>query len=318
MMSEGFECSKTVRLHSAQVGGQFVLSGARLGKVDCTSITVSGDMLWTGIRKSGETALDLSGARISILRDDRKSWPRADNLNLNGLVYGEVTLHERPSKEDIAQRVYGRELPFNAGQRIEWLELQPIEERIEPQPWLQLSRHLESKGDRKDAKHVIYKFRSLRARMRGKWWGSRKWAIFFAWLEESPLRILILIVATVVIGTLIFAGADRSRAMIPSIRVLANGDIRPVSNHYPPFQPLVYSLENSLPLVKLGMDEKWTPDQMHTPQPWFPEHHWLDWLAVFNGYWFLAFSRWFLILSGWVQATILAAAVADRFKNKAP
>jgi len=29
-------------------------------------------------------------------------------------------------------------------------------------------------------------------------------------------------------------------------------------------------------------------------------------------------SRWFLILSGWVQATIFAAVVVDRFKNKAP
>ena len=36
-----------------------------------------------------------------------------------------------------------------------------------------------------------------------------------------------------------------------------------VPENYPPFSPLVYSLENSLPLVKLGQAEKWQP----SPEP---------------------------------------------------
>jgi hypothetical protein len=72
---------------------------------------------------------------------------------------------------------------------------------------------------------------------------------------------------------------------------------------YPRFQPFVYSLENSLPLVKLGQDDRWAPD------PGFQS--WGHMLV----YWLLMWSRWILILMGWLQATVLAAAVSDRFKQ---
>ena len=203
-------------------------------------------MLWTGIRKSGGTALNLSGARINHLRDDRESWPHVDNLDLNGLVYGELTLHERPSEGDIAQRAYGRGLPFDADQRIEWLELQPIEERIEPQPWLQLSKHLESKGDRKDAKHGNLQFRNLRARTQEKSWGSRRWAIFFAWLEEAPLRILTLDRCHCRCWYFHFYWSSSQPRNDPVYSCSPQWRQSPVSDHYPPFQPIIYSLENSL------------------------------------------------------------------------
>jgi hypothetical protein len=63
------------------------------------------------------------------------------------------------------------------------------------------------------------------------------------------------------------------------------------------------------------MDERWTPDLQHQPQPWFPRLPMLDGLKWFNSYGFLVWSRWLLILSGWFQATVLAAALADRFKK---
>jgi hypothetical protein len=62
-------------------------------------------------------------------------------------------------------------------------------------------------------------------------------------------------------------------------------------------------LENSLPLVKLGQDDKWAPDSSLTPKHWF------------TNYQFLAGFRWSLILAGWAQATILAAALSNRFKT---
>jgi hypothetical protein len=88
--------------------------------------------------------------------------------------------------------------------------------------------------------------------------------------------------------------------------------------HYPRFAPFVYTLENALPLVKLGMDDKWAPDPFHGGDAWFPGHGWswcLQWLAMFNSYWFLAGVRWFLILFGWFQAAVLGAALTSRFKS---
>jgi hypothetical protein len=72
---------------------------------------------------------------------------------------------------------------------------------------------------------------------------------------------------------------------------------------YPTLNPFIYTLENAVPLVKLGQDEKWAPDRRYPGTNWF------------TNYWFLVWSRWLLILSGWIQATILAAALADRFKK---
>ena len=178
---------------------------------------------------------------------------------------------------------------------------------------MQLSRHLDSKGDHKGAKRVIYELRHLQAR--NKWIIPCVCAVAFAWLEEAPWRILYSIVATLFLGTLIFAGAGRSGSIIPSALVLTKAESQSISIHYPPFQPFIYTLENAVPLVRLGMDDKWMLDKEHLPQPWFPGHDSLDWLGVFNSYWFLAVTRWVLILSGWFQATVLAAALSGRFKS---
>ncbi len=138
--------------------------------------------------------------------------------------------------------------------------------------------------------------------------------------EEAPIRICWPIAFTLMVGTLIFAGAFRSGAMIASVQVqpnyaLSNGESKNLSAHYPPSQPFLYTLENTVPLVKLGMDEKWMPDPKHKPQPWFPQFNWLDWLGWFNSYWFLVTSRVLLIFLGWFQAGVLGAALLGRFKE---
>ena len=79
--------------------------------------------------------------------------------------------------------------------------------------------------------------------------------------------------------------------------------------HCPPFQPFIYTLENAVPLVKLGMDDKWTPDPAHDGKAWFPQYPWLNWLGWFNSYGFLNGSRQLIILLGWFQAAVLGAAV---------
>jgi hypothetical protein len=73
-------------------------------------------------------------------------------------------------------------------------------------------------------------------------------------------------------------------------------------NAYPRFQPFVYTLENALPLVKLGQDDKWAPDPRYRPT------------TRLTSYRFLSGFRWFLIVIGWFQATLLATAIGSRFK----
>ena len=313
-----FESRGTIGLQSAKIGGDLAFLGAKTTKVDCTNLRLSGDMFWMRIQNSGETFLILSGATLKNLYDDRESWPHSENLILDGLTYQELTHHGPPSAEQIMSHSSGPELPFNVEERIKWLILQPEKAREKPQPWMQLRDLLERKGDRKGAKYVLFRFRCLQAQ---KSWTFWRWLrIAFAWLEEAPIRICWSIAFTLTVGTMIFAGAFSSGAMLASVQiqpnaVLSNGESKNLSAHYPLSQSFLYTLENAVPLVKLGMDEKWMPDPKHKPQPWFPQFRWLDWLGWFNSYWFLVVSRVLLICLGWFHAGVLGAALLRRFKE---
>jgi hypothetical protein len=313
---EGFESTGTIRLHGAKIAGQLSFREATVAAVIAENLELAGDLFWINVEVTEKTFLNLLGAKVKCLRDDRESWPQAGKLGLDGFVYENLALYKRLTAEEIKTGAIPVEEPYKAGERIEWLKRQSHGQQIKPQPWMQLAKLLEARGERKDAKHLIYKYRCLRAAQK-KFWHSRGWAIYFAWLEEAPLRILYTITASVLLGALIFAGASRSGAMIAFSNGHVNegkpGEAAPA--HYPTFQPLVYSLENCLPLVKLGMDDKWMPDPTHPPQSLYPNSRWLSWLSFPNSYWFLMGTRWFLILTGWIQATVFIAAVADRFKK---
>jgi len=245
-------------------------------------------MIWQCIEKSEDTYLNLIGMRVKNLRDDRMSWPDEEHLDIDGLVYEELTLHETSSDENIKAGLYPHELPLVAEERIAWIMLQPPERRTEPQPWMQLRDLLERKGDRKGAKHVLYKLRCLQ--VKNEWFLRQKMSIAFAWLEESLIRILCPIAITLLLGTLIFYRADQGSKMLRT-------DNKVTEVSYPPFQPFVYTLENTVPLAKLGMDDKWAPNPA------------TDW------YWFLAVSRWLLIFIGWFYSAVLGAALLRRFKE---
>lgn len=326
---QSFECDGAIRLRGADIGGDLDCRAATVARVDCKNIHVAGDVILEGIKVSDRTRLWFYGARVKNLRDDIEGWPGQGNLNIDGLVYEELSLHEPVRRFNFAENKPPAKLKLMAKERIAWIELQASEQRLEPQPWMQLRDLLEKKGDRRGAKFVLYKLRCLQAEE--SWFFWRRMRVAYAWLEENPLRIGWSIGFTLFFGTLIFAGASRSGAMLPSAHVqaamiasyneIASGarrkpdeSIKPVTLHYPEFQPFIYALENGVPVIKLGMDDKWMPDPQHPPQPWF-RIGWLDWLKWFNSYGFLVWSRWVLIVWGWVQATVLAAALADRFKK---
>jgi hypothetical protein len=314
LFSGNFEATGKISLRGTRIGGEIAFYNAAVEQIDCTNLDASGDLYWMGVRKSSATSLDLRGASVKNLRDDEESWPQKGNLFLNGLTYAELTLHAPASGQLTGKKRLPMPLQLDAKEgtkkRIQWLKRQPDDQCFKPQPWMQLSSYLEARGQHREAKHVLCEQRCLQAHHRwpGKWFWARWPAIVFAYLQEVLARIFISIAITLLLGTLIFSGAHQSGAMMQT-------DDKAAAEHYPPFQPFIYTLENALPLVKLGMDGKWTPNPGHTPQPWFPEHPSLDWLRVFNSYWFLADSRWLLIFLGWFQAAVLGAALLGRFKD---
>jgi hypothetical protein len=205
-------------------------------------------------------------------------------------------------------------MPFSAKDRIEWINLQDKDRVTESQPWMQLAKTAQALGDDKGSRHVVYRLacrrldkpHSLTGRVRER----------FSWLREQPFRIAWSIGTILLITTSLFWWAGSSGAIGPrekdSYVAWSKGQPFPVA--FPKLNPFIYSLENELPLVKLGQDDKWYPDPSHQPIS-LGAGCLFHWTWIFDSYGFLTSVRWCLIVFGWVQATVLAAALSNRFKS---
>jgi hypothetical protein len=264
---------------------------------------LDGDLIWTGIRDPQKTSLCLNGAQIVSLRDERESWPGKGCLKVDGLRYTELTLHDPRPAQDTVVRIMGKEHELRARDRIEWLRLQETTDLSEPQPWMQLARLFKEKGESANAKRVVFELRKIQAKRSSLVFRGLK--LFHALLEMQPLWVLATIALLTAVGSCEFWLADRAHTMAPKEGIAYSEWRRGVAMNAncPPFNPVIYSLENGLPLVKLGQDDAWAPD---------PKNE----LKILHlNYPFLAWFRWILILAGWAQATILASAIGSRYKN---
>jgi hypothetical protein len=302
-LCDGFEAEGLIRILDAAVGGNLSIIGANVAAVNCQNTVINGDLFWQGIEKPADATLNLSDAKVKNLHDDRASWPAAGGLSLDGLVYDEVTLHRSPSRRRIENSALSEELELNVDDRIKWLLRQPENERSNSQPWMQLSTYFEGRGDHESAKHVLFNYRCLLVAK--KWPPWRGLRVAFFWLEENPVRIGLSIAVTLLMGWLVFGHAGANGALAPTNAEAYNAFTsgKPMPAAYPALNPFVYTVENALPLVKLGQDDKWAPDKRHPSA------------GPFTNYWFLMWSRWMLILSGWFQGAVLGAALLGRFKE---
>ena len=79
--------------------------------------------------------------------------------------------------------------------------------------------------------------------------------------------------------------------------------------HYQAFYALAYSLENSFPLVKLGVQDKWAPG----PDVQGPNCQSVGWTSPFllriASPGFLRWFRWLQICAGWILATLFVGGV---------
>ena len=138
-----------IRLNDAKIIGIFRLSGAHLdGKdkpaLNAAGLTVTADMFCDeGFQADGEVSL--ADAKISVLRDEKKSWPR--RLRLDGLTYGDLTY-----------------LP--ARERLDWLNRSG---GYSPQPYEQLAGYYRRLGHDEQARRVL--LAKQRQRRRQRPWG---------------------------------------------------------------------------------------------------------------------------------------------------
>ena len=269
-----------IEVQYSHVDGNLVCDDCRLAALYCANMMLKGDLQWTGIRDPHKTSLWLNGATIKNLRDERESWPKQGDLHLDGLEYGELTLHTARTDAERKLNSLGPEHALKIEDRVAWLQLQPSSDYTEPQPWMQLATLLRAKGDDDGAKQIAFELRRVKARSSGRI--TRVSKVVFAKLQQQPLWILLPIILTTSFATDLFGIAGAKGAIGPTNKdaYVAWSKGTPLTASYPRFNPLVYSLENDLPLLKLGFDDKWAPDQNYHAKDPIISYETLCWARV--------------------------------------
>jgi hypothetical protein len=109
------------------------------------------------------------------------------------------------------------------------------------------------------------------------------------------------------IGALIYWRAKRMGMMVPSDKdayVKFKSTPSALPSHYPRLHPVVFSLENTFPLVKLGQTERWQCD----PEPGETSNSRRG--QFFSLGRLLRSAIWIQIILGWLLATLFLAAVS--------
>ena len=302
-LTQGFSALGIVALKNTRIGVNLTCDDCRMKALYCHNVDVKADFIWTDVKSPSETSLWLNGTTCGALRDEKKSWPSQGNLHIDGLRYGDLMAHGPKSDKERKSNSLAIKQPISVLERIEWLELQPTYERAERQPWYELVDLLRRRGDEPGGRRVIFAYQS--AQVRHRRWYLRWSTLAMARLQRQLfLILLVVLVITAASGTL-FKLAFADGGMAPTGTEAHSNWVKTamVPDSYPEFQPFVYALENSLPLVKFGVEDKWAPDHGHHSRHLLESYRTLVWVKDS------------LIIFGWFEASILAAALARRFKS---
>ncbi len=298
--------------------GEVNLGGAQIGTLlDCTNGNfenatldlrdVSAASLWdSGLNDPVGKVTDSAITNIT-------KWPQQCNLLLDGFVYGRISSGGN----------------INAKKRLDWLRLLPGKP-FRRQPYLHLAKVLQDSGDSDGALRVRVKMEELSRSSEAGGEPSSKWLnkiirpirIGIAWLWSWFLRVSIgygyypkralgFIILLSALGCIVYDRSYYAGTMVPTDEKAYAKFTDPTTEqqvppHYLSFSSFVYSVENSLPLVKLGQGEKWQP---------YPGTEAPEWQALFTSRFGTSprFVRTFLriqILLGWLFATLFLAGVS--------
>lgn len=300
-----------IHVHDSVIEKEFYLIGATTGLLHCPGVVVKGDLHCRAMTMPEEGGIVLDLANVGTLRQDHTVYPKPGRLSLQRARFSRIILHPSLPADQVVEVRRGDEIPFNTEEMIAWLELQDNTDHLDIHPWLNCAAILRDRGDTRGAKAIMYVYKKHEAdgeflasgnrRLRRAFWARKRLLAVF---EREPLLILVVIMALTLFGTSVFYPlrgyfAPTSEDAYQAANTPPQHGRQPPP--YPKFSPVIYSLENALPLVKLGQDEKWAPDPNR---------------SGVASYWFLMAVRWVLILTGWTQATILATVLGERFQNK--
>jgi hypothetical protein len=259
-----------------KIAGYAYLDGDFEGKVIFRNSSVDNDFDWYGVTNADKTILDLSWLKVQRFQDDEKSWPKANNLFLDGFTYDEII---------------GTHDSITPAGRIRWLGLQPTN-TFYAQPYQQLATVLRERGYEDEAttvmieKNVAQSHFTTRFSLSWWWYNAFGWFINYGY---RPVRAIWFSVGFILIGWIfsssrLFSPTDKVNAYVNESTVLDTA--------YPKFTGFIYSLETFIPFLKLGVADYWHPTG-----------------GALRVYF------WIHIIAGWILTTLLVGALTGLIKT---
>jgi hypothetical protein len=268
------------------------------GKLTFISASVARHIQWWGVKSPEKAIFDLRSTKVGTLWDEKKSWPQAGNLFINGFVYDEIH-HFAPT---------------DAKSRINWLQRQPPGQFL-PQPYEQLAGVLRKMGHENEADKVMIEKNDDIAR-RITFFHPGRWLQFFFKLFVGygyrPWRAFGWSLLIITIGTLLFSSGNRVGIMTPTKEnaYVSRGDgTQRLSENYPKFNSFIYSLEMFTPLLKLEMGDYWQPNANRGEQLVMRGISLPTNGSLLRGY------LWFHIILGWVLTTLWVGGLTGLVKK---
>lgn len=215
-----------IRLRGARIGG-INLAGARLfnpGSIalDAEAVQVTRSLSLLPAEPIQGT-VNLSHARLGVLRDDPSTWP--DELQLSGLTYAAL------------------EPQLPARQRLNWLARDPGSRSL--QPYQQLAALYADIGQPGQARQVLYaaerRQRSAMSRPGRAWGFLQDITVGYGY---RPARAAFWLGGLLLVGSLVYAAAPPAPLDLSAA---------------PHFNPVIYTLDLLLPVVNLGQKYAYNP-----------------------------------------------------------
>ena len=224
--------------------------------------------------------ITLSGASVGGFEDEEASRPQKGRVTLDGFTYCRIE-------------------PADSRSRLRWLAL---DSSPATQPYRQLAKVLQDSGDARGAKCVLI---AMEKKLSARDW--LRWLRAFIGYGYKPGRAAVLMFLLWLGGAFLAQRTFILHGIVPTDKEAYSNvqSKREVPAYYPPFQPFMFSLEHTFPLVKLGQADKWQPAPDERP----------DSCMILNSQCVgsARFMRWFIwaqIVLGWLLATLFVAAVS--------
>ncbi|UJB72970.1 hypothetical protein HRE53_30015 (plasmid) [Acaryochloris sp. 'Moss Beach'] len=230
-----------------------------IGKIDFNHAIIGNSLEIQAVKNPNIMTLSFLFAKVRTLADRVDSWPIQDRLFLDGFVYEKIHT----------------ESPLDSQSRLQWLELQPSNV-FSPQPYEQLAKVLKESGHEQSATEVlIRKQDNLRIYGRLSCWGWVWNCILGHTVAHGyrPHQVLVFALGFVFVGTIMFSlgspNWSASDLMSPSqVRPFTSpqpyestiSEQKEVSNNYPAFNPLIYSIDTFVPIIDFHQQKYWLPN----------------------------------------------------------